>query len=549
MKKALLIAIPVLVLLGLVGWRLAAKKGQEAELKQGSQARRSGGANVVLATAGPKRIENSLQTVGSVEAPYNVKLAPQVSGRIQFLQAREGDSVKPGQVLVRIDPTEVQGQVLQQQAAVAEARSRLAQAQITQGSTNVGITAQIRQQQAGLSSAEADLQQVTQNFSSQVAAAEASVTDAQGRVGSASATVESARANVESAKANQANAQTRYDRTLSLYKQGFVAAQDVDDVRTALQVQQSAVQVAEKQLASTQAALKSAQAVERSAENQLAITKRKGKSDIADAQAKVRQARASVQVAVANQSQSPAYQANIAALQSAVSSAEAQLRQAQARLAYTVLKSPIDGTVTSRDMDQGATATTGASILTIAFLKWVYITTSIPVEQSGVVVPGVAVNITFDSLPGKTLNGVISEVNKSADAQNRQFTARIRLDNTGGQLRPGMFAKITSTLNRVDAAVTVPREAVKQQPDGAHVMVVDSANAVHDTKVDLGASDTTTYEVRNGLKVGDKVVVLSYSPVKDGQKVNIQQPGSGGSGGTGGGRGRRRGGGGQGAGQ
>src|SRR5690349_8272826 len=132
MKKFFAIGVFVVALGALIGWRMMAKKAATDELNKTQQARRGGATNVQLATAVSRDIVQSLETVGSVESPYNVKLSPKVAGRIDYLEVREGTAVKPGQILVKIDPTEVEGQVLQQQAAVAEARSRLAQAQLTQ---------------------------------------------------------------------------------------------------------------------------------------------------------------------------------------------------------------------------------------------------------------------------------------------------------------------------------------------------------------------------------------------------------------------------------
>src|SRR5205823_4885147 len=97
--------------------------------------------------------------------------------------------------------------------------------------------------------------------------------------------------------------------------------------------------------------------------------------------------------------------------------------------------------------------------------------------------------ISFDSLPGKTVIGSVAEVNKSADPQSRRFTVRVRLDNAGEELRSGMFSHVTFTLSSIDAPVTVPREAIQQKSDGAHVFVVDSSGTAHDTKVEVGVSD------------------------------------------------------------
>src|SRR5438270_5528482 len=133
---------------------------------------------VRVAAAVPGDILATFDSDGTVEAPFTVKIAPKVAGRIEFLEVREGDHVSRGQVVARVDPSEVEAQVRQQEAAVAEAQSRLAQAQATQGSTNVGVRTQIDQQKAAVASAQADQHQAEANYNAQVAAANAAVTDA-----------------------------------------------------------------------------------------------------------------------------------------------------------------------------------------------------------------------------------------------------------------------------------------------------------------------------------------------------------------------------------
>ncbi|AIE84140.1 efflux RND transporter periplasmic adaptor subunit [Fimbriimonas ginsengisoli] len=566
LKRILLIVIPVVLLGALIAWRFKvnAAKASQAGVggapagggqrgggagggRSGGGGGGGGGGTVTLGVAGPRQIESTIDTVGSVDSPYNVKLSPKTAGLIDFLEVREGAAVKAGQVLVKIDPREIEGQVLQQQAAVAEARSRLAQAQLTQGSTNVGITSQIRQQRAGVSSAQADFGQVRQNYAAQIAAAQSTVTDANAKIDAAESQVANAKANVVSAQANLANAQTKYNRIYSLYKQGFAPAQDVDDARTTVDVQKAALAVASGQVDAANSALRSAQAVRNSAQNQVRVLRLKEQADVAASRARVATAQAGLDVAAANRSQGPAYAANIAALRSTVAAAVAQLRQAEARRADTVLKSPIDGVVTARTADPGAIASTGTPVLTIQFLKWVYVSTSVPVEQSRTVVVGTPATFTVDALPGKTFDAHVAEVNPAADPQSRQFLVRFKVDNAAQQLRPGMFARVHIVLSKVDAAVAVPREAVKQTPQGPTVFVVDAQNTAHAVPVKLGAEDSNGYQILEGVKAGDRVVTLSYSPVRDGQKVRTG--GGGGSRGSGGGEGgqgrRRRGGGSQ----
>src|SRR3712207_4262720 len=124
MKRWLYVVIPVLLLAGLIGWRMSQKRAEAAREQKAAQAMRSAPALVETAAVRRQDIIKTFQAVGNVEAPLAVDVTPKVMGRILSLTVREGDRVMAGQVLVRIDPAEVQAEVRQKQAALAQARSR-----------------------------------------------------------------------------------------------------------------------------------------------------------------------------------------------------------------------------------------------------------------------------------------------------------------------------------------------------------------------------------------------------------------------------------------
>jgi len=348
MKRLIAILLPIAVLGALVSWRLAQKKSERAALERQRVTRASAAPTVSVATAELRDIEVLFEATGTLEAPLNVKISPKVSGRINYLEVHEGDRVSKGRVLVRIDSSEVEAQVRQQQAALAEAQYRLAQAQITEAPTQVAISTQIRQQSAAVASAQADYDQVRRNMDFQTAAAGASVADAQGRIDSATAAIESAQAGISSAQANLNNATIRCNRILELYGQGFIAAQDVDDAKAAVSVEQAGLGAAQSRLRSAQAAHASALAQREAAEEQVKIVRTKAEADVEAARQRLAQANASLEYARANTAQSPAYQQGLAALEASVQAARAAVASAEARRADTVLTSPLDGHVTAR---------------------------------------------------------------------------------------------------------------------------------------------------------------------------------------------------------
>ncbi len=122
MKRWIFIILPFLVLGSLLGWRIVQKKEEDAGMAKMREMRMKAPVLANTATAAVRDIVRTFEDTGTVESPQNVKIAPKVSGRIEYLAVHEGDRVRKGQVLVRIDPSQVEALVHQQQAALAEAQ-------------------------------------------------------------------------------------------------------------------------------------------------------------------------------------------------------------------------------------------------------------------------------------------------------------------------------------------------------------------------------------------------------------------------------------------
>lgn len=517
------VGVPVLALGGIIFARVKAEKAGAADLKAQAEQRRGSAPSVTIAVAGPQQLDEIIEAVGNAEAPYSVQVAPRISGRVTFLEAREGDTVKQGQLLVRIDPSEANAAVSQERASVSEAQARLAQAEATAAANNVSIESEIRSQKAALASAEEDLRQNQQNYESLVAAAESKVTDAKARQASAETEVNQARAELRSAQSRLKNAQRDYDRVKALFEKGYRAGKDVEDAATLVETEQANVDLANGKIASNQSAVESVKAQVTSAEKELAIAKQKGKADIAAAKARVEQAKAAVDEATANRAQVGAYNQNLRALRAGVEAAQAGAAQAGIKKDDTELKAPIEGTITKRSLDPGSLAGVGQSVLTIEYLNWLYVTASLSVDEAQRVRKGQTVKISFDSLPGQSISGTVSDINLAADPRSRQFTIRIRVENPTRQLRPGMFARLNLVVSSINAAVAVPSAALKNGPDGTTVTVIDADDKAAVRPVKVGRRSNEFVEIISGLSAGDQVVTLSYAPVKDGQKVSIDR--------------------------
>src|SRR5437868_8701402 len=108
MKRLLYWLVPAGVIVLLIVWRLSANHQVAAAAAHQQQMRMKAAPSVQVVAAGPKEILHTFESIGSVEAPLTVRLASKLPGRIDYLQVREGDHVTPGEVLVRIDPSEIE---------------------------------------------------------------------------------------------------------------------------------------------------------------------------------------------------------------------------------------------------------------------------------------------------------------------------------------------------------------------------------------------------------------------------------------------------------
>ena len=116
LKKFLLLAGLVLIVAAAIGWRFYVISHDDK-----NAGRKRSAPVVSVEKAAIESIEETFQSVGSVESPQKVELSPKVSGRIEMLEVHPGDYVSKGTVLVRLDQGELEEQVNQSKAELAAA--------------------------------------------------------------------------------------------------------------------------------------------------------------------------------------------------------------------------------------------------------------------------------------------------------------------------------------------------------------------------------------------------------------------------------------------
>src|SRR6266581_5410071 len=163
-------------------------------------------------------------------------------------------------------------------------------------------------------------------------------------------------------------------------------------------------------------------------------------------------------------------QANVTQAEAQVSQKEAALEVAQTNLNYTVIRSPIDGTVVARNVDVGQTVAASLqapTIFTIAQdLKkmWVYAKTD--ESDVGNIKVGKPVTFKVDAFPKETFHGTVSQVRMNATTVQNVVTydTIVEFANPELKLFPGMTAYVTIPVATVENVTKLPNAALRFKP-------------------------------------------------------------------------------------
>jgi len=188
--------------------------------------------------------------------------------------------------------------------------------------------------------------------------------------------------------------------------------------------------------------------------------------------------------------------ASIAQANAQVSQKEAAVAVARTNLAYTVIRSPIDGTVVARSVDVGQTVAASLqapTIFTIAQdLAKMLVYAKVDESDVGRIRPGQTVTFKVDAFPKQLFTGTVSQLRMNATTVQNVVTydAIITFANPELKLFPGMTAYVTIPVATVENAVKLPNAALRFQPPlpPAEVRALYAQYGIDDSKMGLDSA-------------------------------------------------------------
>lgn len=561
-----------------------------------------------IAKVAKGEVKKTVSSTGTLQPWKVVDIKSKAGGKVMKMLVDVGTPVHPNQVIAMIDPSDTRLAYQQAEADTKSATARTTQSAKTYELTRQQTAINIANAQSALDSAKESLgtarsrrDSAERDATNQTALTGASIQQAQANYNQAvtslnqlKATQAQARASAmssyDSAVANAKNTETNLARQKNLLEKGFVSQQAVDAAQASNDVAQSNVTSAKTKVDTMGDELKADVEVAKARVEQAAAALNTAKVNRNDIQARkdtARQAEFAVKQAVAQVEQAKQALANananavnidlrnldITTAKASEMRSAATLQNAKDTLDQTTVRSPSEGVVLTKYVDQGTIITsglslnsTGSSIVQIGDTTRMFVDVTVDETDIASVDDGQKVDVSFDAYPGVPFEGKVARIDPQAIVTQNvtNVHVRVEIDNSSPTfrlLKPGMNATCEFVVEDKSDVLSVPSGAVQSDDNGNFVQIasggkvapVDPASGLQPDpetlvgvkltrrSIEIGVQGNDSTEVTSGLKEGEVIVVETIEPVAATPQASTPFAGGNrppGGGGGGGGRGR-----------
>ena len=230
--------------------------------------------------------------------------------------------------------------------------------------------------------------------------------------------------------------------------------------------------------------------------------------------------------------QSEAASAEVLAAKARVSAAEAAQKAAAARLAVAKerkamldVKAPFGGLITQRLVDKGAMVQSGianpnaGALVEVQDINPIRLRIPLPESDAAAIRVGMPATVVFPELGSNSFQVKISRTAGALDPASKTMQVEIDIPNPKGQIKPGMYAKVSLQLSGRANALSLPLEAQEIYKGSFFVLAV-ADNKVVRLPLRKGLSGKEFFEILNPeIQPETQVIVQGKSLVKPGQMV------------------------------
>lgn len=202
-----------------------------------------------------------------------------------------------------------------------------------------------------------------------------------------------------------------------------------------------------------------------------------------------------------------------------LTSAQGKYEGAAAQLAYSEIRSPIDGVVTDRPNYAGEMPAPGAPLLTIMETATVVARVHIPQSQAALLKVGDAANISATGEIHESAK--VALVSPALDPGSTTVEIWVEAANPDGRLRPGSAVTVSMIARTLNDVVIVPTSALLKSPEGATTVMIVSDNRAHQVTVETGVREDDRVQITKGIAGGETVIVNGAYGLPNNTQVKV----------------------------
>lgn len=503
-------------------------------------------------------VVSSVSGSGVLEPITTIEVKSNVGGQVVDMPVEEGDIVKAGQIIARIDPSDSIANLDQVKADYSGAVAKLDQTKYSMRMQTLQTDANIKSAQQALESAKLKLAQVQQEAKVQPILTSEAIKQAKSSLESAQSSLDqtksalvpqklaSAKAAHDEAAASFEQSEKNLVRQKALFEKGYIAESQLEDAKA--------------QYASVKAQLENSN-------KKYETVRQEADEDIRNAEAKVAQAKSALQTAKTNSvqdsikqkelavskaavkqalaalesAQAAAYQNQIKAgdtlqAQASLRKVQAALTNAQTQLGYTTVVAPRDGVIVKKYTEEGSIVTagrqamagsgSGVTIVDIADISRMRVVVDVDETDVSQISLGQQVDVTIDAIPDTKLPAKVIKIAPQAEMTSNVTTVpvTVELEKSDSRLKPQMNATCDFVIGQKDNVLYLPIEAVIDT-DAGRTVTVANGNKMEVRLVEVGLEGNDYYEIMSGVNEGDNVVIPQETPTNSFRRGGPGGPG------------------------
>ena len=207
---------------------------------------------------------------------------------------------------------------------------------------------------------------------------------------------------------------------------------------------------------------------------------------------------------------------------------QANIDRLNALEAFRLLRAPVNGVVTARDIDVGAYVANGSGheLFRVARTSPLRIYVNVPQRDAQRVKIGLEGELSLPQFPNRSFRAHVTNTAEVVDPTSRSLLTELQIPNETGELLPGAYAEITFKFADDSRFLTLPENTLLFRREGPAIGVVHPDGKVEIRNITINRDFGDKLEVSEGLSTSDQVILNPSDNLTDGLRVRMTVPGS-----------------------